>query len=32
VLGKILVLAAIVLFLQWKPAGIFATRSRGLDD
>jgi urea transport system permease protein len=32
VLGKILVLAAIILFLQWRPSGLFATRSRNLDD
>jgi urea transport system permease protein len=31
VLGKILVLCAIILFLQWKPAGIFVTRSRSLE-
>jgi urea transport system permease protein len=31
VLGKILVLAAIILFLQWRPAGIFVTKSRSLD-
>ena len=31
VLGKILVLGAIILFLQWKPAGIFVTRSRSLE-
>ncbi len=31
VIGKILVLAAIILFLQWRPAGLFATRSRSLD-
>jgi urea transport system permease protein len=31
VLGKILVLSAIILFLQWRPAGIFVTRSRSLD-
>ncbi len=31
VLGKILVLGAIILFLQWRPAGLFATRSRGLE-
>ncbi len=31
VFGKILVLALIVLFLQWRPAGLFATRSRSLD-
>ena len=32
VLGKILVLAAIILFLQWKPAGLFVTRSRSLEN
>jgi urea transport system permease protein len=32
VFGKILVLGGIILFLQWKPAGLFATRSRSLDD
>ncbi len=32
VFGKILVLAGIILFLQWKPAGLFVTRSRGLED
>jgi urea transport system permease protein len=32
VLGKILVLAGIILFLQWRPAGIFVTRSRSLDE
>jgi urea transport system permease protein len=31
VLGKIVVLGAIILFLQWKPAGIFVTRSRSLE-
>ena len=31
VMGKIIVLAAIILFLQWKPGGLFATRSRNLD-
>jgi urea transport system permease protein len=31
VTGKILVLGAIILFLQWKPAGLFVTRSRSLD-
>ncbi len=31
VLGKILVLAVIILFLQWKPGGLFPTRSRSLD-
>lgn len=32
VLGKIVVLVGIILFLQWRPAGIFVTRSRTLDD
>jgi urea transport system permease protein len=32
VMGKITVLAAIILFLQWRPAGIFAARGRGLED
>ena len=31
VIGKILVLGTIILFLQWRPAGIFVTRSRSLD-
>jgi urea transport system permease protein len=31
VFGKILVLALIVMFLQWRPAGLFVTRSRSLD-
>ena len=31
VIGKIMVLGAIILFLQWRPAGIFVTRSRSLD-
>jgi urea transport system permease protein len=31
VLGKIIVLGAIILFLQWKPGGLFSTRNRGLD-
>lgn len=31
VLGKITVLAGIILFLQWRPAGMFATRSRSLE-
>ncbi|HEX4646106.1 MAG TPA: urea ABC transporter permease subunit UrtB [Verrucomicrobiae bacterium] len=31
VLGKITVLSAIILFLQWRPAGLFAARSRSLD-
>jgi urea transport system permease protein len=31
VLGKILVLVGIILFLQWKPAGLFVTKSRNLE-
>jgi urea transport system permease protein len=31
VLGKITVLAAIILFLQWRPSGIFVTRSRSIE-
>ena len=31
VMGKIIVLAAIILFLQWRPAGLFPTRSRSLE-
>jgi urea transport system permease protein len=31
VLGKIIVLGAIILFLQWKPGGLFAIRGRSLD-
>jgi urea transport system permease protein len=31
VTGKILVLGAIILFLQWRPAGLFVARSRSLD-
>ena len=31
VTGKIVVLMAIILFLQWKPGGLFASRSRSLD-
>jgi urea transport system permease protein len=31
VLGKIIVLMGIILFLQWRPAGLFVTRSRSLD-
>jgi urea transport system permease protein len=31
VLGKILVLLAIILFLQWRPTGLFAAKSRSLD-
>jgi len=32
VMGKIVVLFAIILFLQWKPGGLFPTKSRSLDD
>lgn len=31
VIGKIMVLGFIILFLQWRPAGLFVTRSRSLD-
>ena len=31
VIGKILVLGAIILFLQWRPQGMFVTKSRSLD-
>jgi urea transport system permease protein len=31
VMGKITVLTAIILFLQWKPGGLFPTRSRSLE-
>ncbi len=31
VMGKITVLAGIILFLQWRPAGLFASRGRGLE-
>ncbi len=31
VMGKIIVLGGIILFLQWKPGGLFAIRSRSLD-
>jgi urea transport system permease protein len=31
VFGKILVLVGIILFLQWRPAGIFVARSRSLE-
>lgn len=30
-LGKVLVLAVVIAFLQWKPAGLVALRSRSLD-
>lgn len=32
VMGKITVLTAIILFLQWRPAGLFAARTRSLED
>lgn len=32
VMGKITVFFVIILFLQWKPGGIFPTKSRSLDD
>lgn len=32
VMGKVLVLIAIILFLQWRPGGIFPSRSRSLED
>ena len=32
VMGKITVFAVIILFLQWRPGGIFPTRSRSLED
>jgi urea transport system permease protein len=31
VIGKVLVLIGIILFLQWKPSGLFATKGRGLE-
>jgi urea transport system permease protein len=31
VTGKIIVLIAIIVFLQWKPGGLFSARSRSLD-
>ena len=31
VFGKILVLCLIIIFLQWRPSGLFAARSRSLD-
>ncbi len=31
VMGKISVLVIIILFLQWRPAGIFVTKSRSLE-
>jgi urea transport system permease protein len=32
VMGKITVFFLVILFLQWKPGGLFPTRSRSLDD
>lgn len=32
VMGKIIVFFAIILFLQWKPGGLFPTKSRSMDD
>jgi urea transport system permease protein len=31
VLAKIITLAAVILFLQWRPAGLFVARSRSLE-
>src|SRR5260370_3890151 len=31
VTGKIVVLISIILFLQWKPGGLFSRRTRSLD-
>jgi urea transport system permease protein len=31
VLGKILVLVAIVLFIQWRPRGLFALKGRAVE-
>jgi urea transport system permease protein len=31
VVGKITVLVLIILFLQWRPSGLFATKGRGLE-
>ena len=31
VMGKVTVLVGIILFLQWKPGGLFPTRSRSLE-
>jgi urea transport system permease protein len=31
VLAKVWVLAAVILFLQWRPAGLFVARSRSLE-
>jgi urea transport system permease protein len=32
VMGKITVFLVIILFLQWRPGGLFPTRSRSLED
>jgi urea transport system permease protein len=32
VMGKITVFFVIILFLQWKPGGLFPTKSRSMDD
>jgi urea transport system permease protein len=32
VIGQIIVLVAIILFLQWKPGGLFPSRGRGLEE
>lgn len=32
VIGKVLVFVGIILFLQWKPSGLFATKGRGLEN
>jgi urea transport system permease protein len=32
VVGKITVLVLIILFLQWRPSGLFATKGRGLEN
>jgi urea transport system permease protein len=31
VVGKITILICIILFLQWRPSGLFATKGRGLE-
>jgi urea transport system permease protein len=31
ILGKIVVLAAIILFIQWRPRGLFALKGRTAD-
>lgn len=31
-LGKVLVFALVILFLQWRPQGLFSTRTRALDE